>query len=64
MTDLANTPRLVFSVATNVSDFSDFERIATEYLVSLKLINCVPKNVISSYKLSINVVKIAKISCR
>ena len=61
MTELANNLRLVFSVATNVSDF---ESIATEYLVSLKLINCVPKNVISSYKFSINVVKIAKISCR
>ena len=45
------TLRLLFLVATSVRDFS------------IAKINFVPKNVISSYKCSIKVVKMAKISC-
>ena len=74
------TLRLLFLAATNVSDFSDFEKIANiQY--SLKLVSvifsatfgvdakvdtlcCVPEYVISSDKCSIKILKIAKISCR
>ena len=55
------TLRLLFLAATNVSDFSDFEK---SLKFSIAKINFVPKNVISSYKWSIKVVNTAKISCR
>ena len=50
------TLRLLFSAASNVSDFSNFEKVSTR--------SNVPEHVISTDKCSIKIPKIAKIGCR
>ena len=54
--------KVTILVATNVSDFSDFEEIAN--IEVLAKISCVPEYETSSDKCSTEILKIAKISCR